>query len=146
MLAVRNPRGTSFACEALAGLPYPTREELKEFGDAMRNIFETVEEQETENGNVALFRKKDKKTSFSERSGVIPGYSSSKRLLQAGNGHLSTNSLTSQEDVAKLIKNTQNTIRSANKKINEGGLNNLGTVENAVRKVSEALKLIKYCA
>ena len=43
---------------ALAGFPYPTREELKEFGDAMRNIFDTVEEQETENGNVMLFRKK----------------------------------------------------------------------------------------
>ena len=42
--------------EALAGFPYPTREELKEFGDAMRNIFDTVEEQETEEGNVVLYR------------------------------------------------------------------------------------------
>ena len=43
--------------EALAGFPYPSREELKEFGDAMRNIFETVEEQETEEGKVALYNK-----------------------------------------------------------------------------------------
>lgn len=42
--------------EALAGFPYPSREELKEFGDAVRNIFDTVEEQETENGKVALFQ------------------------------------------------------------------------------------------
>lgn len=42
--------------EALAGFPYPSRAELKEFGDAMRNIFETVEEQETEEGDVVLYR------------------------------------------------------------------------------------------
>ena len=42
--------------EALAGFPYPSREELKEFGDAVRNIFDTVEEQETEEGDVVLYR------------------------------------------------------------------------------------------
>lgn len=41
--------------EALAGLPYPSKEEVKEFGDAMRNIFDTVQEQETEDGKVMFY-------------------------------------------------------------------------------------------
>ena len=52
--------------EALAGFPYPSRAELKEFGDAMRNIFETVEEQETEEGDVVLYRSSEDEIRFSK--------------------------------------------------------------------------------
>ncbi len=44
--------------ESLKGLPYPSATEVDELGDAVRNIFETVQEREDETtGAVALFHK-----------------------------------------------------------------------------------------
>lgn len=40
--------------EALSGLPYPSDKEIDAFSDALRNIFETIEEREGENGAVEL--------------------------------------------------------------------------------------------
>ena len=67
-----------------------------------------------------MYRRGEKTTS-GERSGVIPGNSSSGDLLQVSNGHLSHYALTSQEDVANIAKNTDNSYISARRKINEGG-------------------------
>ena len=85
----------------------------------------------------------DKKTTFSERSGVIPGNSSSEGLLHGSSGHLSRYSLATQEDVAKLTKNSEIIKKTAIKKINQGGFSTLKTVEDAVRKIGESLKLVK---
>lgn len=41
--------------EALSGMPYPSDKEIDAFSDALRNIFETIEEREGENGAVELF-------------------------------------------------------------------------------------------
>ena len=41
--------------KALAGFPYPTKEEVQEFGDAMRNVFDVMQEEITDDGKVALF-------------------------------------------------------------------------------------------
>ncbi len=43
--------------ESLMGYPYPTAKEVSEFSDAMRNIFTTIQERETDNGMIALFQK-----------------------------------------------------------------------------------------
>jgi hypothetical protein len=40
---------------ALDGMPYPTAEEVSEFGAALRRIFDVMQERETEDGKVALF-------------------------------------------------------------------------------------------
>ena len=85
----------------------------------------------------------DEKTTSGERSGVIPGNSSSGGLLQVSNGHLSHYALTSQEDVTNIRKNTDNSYFSGRKKINEGGFNDIETPEDAVRKLGESLKLRK---
>lgn len=54
--------------------------------------------------------KKENKTSASERSGAVPGNSSSDGLLNESSEHLSHNALASQEDVAKLKKYSNNII------------------------------------
>ena len=87
--------------------------------------------------------RRGKKTTSGERSGVIPGNSSSGGLLQVSNGHLSHYALTSQEDVANIAKNTDNSYFSARKKINEGGFYDIYTAEDAVRKLGESLNLRK---
>ena len=87
--------------------------------------------------------RRGKKTTSGERSGVIPGNSSSGGLLQVSNGHLSHYALTSQEDVANIAKNTDNSYFSARRKINEGGFYDIYTAEDAVRKLGESLKLRK---
>ena len=89
-----------------------------------------------------MYRRGEKTTS-GERSGVIPGNSSSGDLLQVSNGHLSHYALTSQEDVANIAKNTDNSYFSARRKINEGGFYDIYTAEDAVRKLGESLKLRK---
>lgn len=40
---------------ALDGMPYPTAEEVSEFGSALRRIFDVMQERETDDGKVALF-------------------------------------------------------------------------------------------
>ena len=74
----------------------------------------------------------DKKTSPGERGGVIPGYPSSKGLVQSGNGHLSTKSLTSQEDDAKLMRNTIKAEESPLNNINNGEFGNSADERAAV--------------
>ena len=86
---------------------------------------------------------RDKKTSLSERSGVIPGNSSSKGLLQGSSGHLSRYSLATHEDVANIQRNTELTKLSAKKSVNRGEFVDLKTTEDAVRKIGESLKLTK---
>ncbi len=83
------------------------------------------------------------KTTSGERSGVIPGNSSSGGLLQGSSGHLSRYSLATHEDVAKLISNNEITKSSVRKKLNQGGFVDLKTIEDAVRKIGESLKLVK---
>ena len=83
------------------------------------------------------------KTTSGERSGVIPGNSSSGGLLQGSSGHLSRYSLATHEDVAKLISNNEITKSSVRKKLNKGGFVDLKTIEDAVRKIGESLKLVK---
>ena len=85
----------------------------------------------------------EEKTTSGERSGVIPGNSSSGGLLQGSSGHLSRYSLATHEDVAKLISNNEITKSSVRKKINQGGFVDLKTIEDAVRKIGESLKLVK---
>ena len=63
-----------------------------------------------------MYRRGEKTTS-GERSGVIPGNSSSGDLLQVSNGHLSHYALTSQEDVANIAKNTDKSYLSARRKL-----------------------------
>ncbi|MBE6285619.1 MAG: hypothetical protein E7093_04170 [Bacteroidales bacterium] len=82
-----------------------------------------------------MYRRGEKTTS-GERSGVIPGNSSSGDLLQVSNGHLSHYALTSQEDVANIAKNTDNSYFSARRKINEGGFYDIYTAEDAVEKTT----------
>ena len=82
-----------------------------------------------------MYRRGEKTTS-GERSGVIPGNSSSGGLLQVSNGHLSHYALTSQEDVANIAKNTDNSDFSARRKINEGGFYDIYTAEDAVEKTT----------
>lgn len=79
----------------------------------------------------------------SERGGAVPGNPSSNELQQVSSEHLSHSALATPEGVAKLQKNTQNTLSSAKKNINSGGLSGIDTVENAVRKVANVLKLEK---
>ena len=44
--------------EAMAGSPYPSKAEVEKFGDAMRNIFDVMEERtDPETGKVALYQK-----------------------------------------------------------------------------------------
>ena len=85
----------------------------------------------------------EEKTTSGERSGVIPGNSSSGGLLQGSSGHLSRYSLATHEDVAKLISNNEITKSSVRKKLNQGGFVDLKTIEDAVRKIGESLKLVK---
>ncbi len=89
-----------------------------------------------------MYRRGEKTTS-GERSGVIPGNSSSGGLLQGSSGHLSRYSLATHEDVAKLISNNEITKSSVRKKLNQGGFVDLKTIEDAVRKIGESLKLVK---
>ena len=89
-----------------------------------------------------MYRRREKTTS-GERSGVIPGNSSSGGLLQGSSGHLSRYSLATHEDVAKLISNNEITKSSVRKKLNQGGFVDLKTIEDAVRKIGESLKLVK---
>ena len=85
----------------------------------------------------------EEKTTSGERSGVIPGNSSSGGLLQGSSGHLSRYSLATHEDVANLISNNEITKSSVRKKLNQGGFVDLKTIEDAVRKIGESLKLVK---
>ena len=89
-----------------------------------------------------MYRRGEKTTS-GERSGVIPGNSSSGGLLQGSSGHLSRYSLATHEDVANLISNNEITKSSVRKKLNQGGFVDLKTIEDAVRKIGESLKLVK---
>ena len=74
---------------------------------------------------------------------MIPGNSSSGGLLQGSSGHLSRYSLATHEDVANLISNNEITKSSVRKKLNQGGFVDLKTIEDAVRKIGESLKLVK---
>lgn len=44
---------------SLKGMPYPTKEETEKMGEAVRNLFDVVQEKVDEQGNVALFQMGD---------------------------------------------------------------------------------------
>lgn len=75
----------------------------------------------------------DKKTTFRERSGVIPGNSSSEGLLHGSSGHLSRYSLATQEDVAKLQHGMADSKENVLKHVETAGgyMPDLGTGNNS---------------
>ena len=86
----------------------------------------------------------DKKTTSSERGGVISGNPSAESLPSEGGGHLSHSALTLPKDAAKLRKNSETTLSSARKIQNEGGLKKeINIPEQAVRALGSGLHLEK---
>ena len=90
-----------------------------------------------------------KKTTSSERDGAVSGNPSAEGLPQGGSAHLSRWPLTSQTplDAAKLLQNTDVTMRSVRKILNEGeildGKRAIKTESQAVRALGNALHLDK---
>lgn len=44
---------------SLKGMPFPTKEETEQMGEAVRNLFDVVQEKVDEQGNVVLFQRGD---------------------------------------------------------------------------------------
>ena len=78
-----------------------------------------------------------------ERSGAIPGNSSSGDLPFGGNEHLSHNPLTQPIGNANIMQKTRNTKLSAKKFLNRGEFRGRNRAKDAVRIIGNALNLNK---
>ncbi len=78
-----------------------------------------------------------------ERSGAIPGNSSSGDLPFGGNEHLSHNPLTQPNGNANIIQKTRNAKLSAKKFLNRGEFRGRNRAKDAVRIIGNALNLVK---
>ena len=78
-----------------------------------------------------------------ERSGAIPGNSSSGDLPFGGNEHLSHNPLTQPIGNANIMQKTRNTKLSAKKFLNRGEFRGRNRAKDAVRIIGNALNLVK---
>ena len=83
------------------------------------------------------------KTISGERSGAVPGNSSSGDLPFGGNEHLSHNPLTQPIGNANIIQKTRNAKLSAKKFLNRGEFRGRNRAKDAVRIIGNALNLVK---
>ena len=78
-----------------------------------------------------------------ERSGAVPGNSSSGDLHLEGNEHLSRKPLTQPNGNANIMQKTRNTKLSAKKFLNRGEFRGRNRAKDAVRIIGNALNLVK---